>query len=136
MDSDAAASGNGLKFAARYHEDMTWRRMIRRAAVTLTISAIIVWFATGRAVYTRFPDARRAALAPLQEQDDRLWPGEKGDASAIAGEEFPNRFMLGLLPSGGGKYLISLLAIVVVLSIIWACTALRSPSRDPRLSGR
>lgn len=102
---------------------MNWRRRINHAAFALLLASLVVWLATGRAIYTRFPDARRAALEPLQQQDDKLWPGAgERDVEALAAtraNEFPNHFMLGLLPSGGGKYMLSIVAIAATAMGIW-----------------
>lgn len=113
---------------------MKWRRCINRAAFVLLLASLVVWLATGRAIYTRFPDARRAALEPLQKQDDKLWPtGTEPNAdsrAATRADEFPNRFMLGLLPSGGGRYLLSVgvlaLLCVVAATATWAWQSIHS----------
>lgn len=114
---------------------MKWRRRINRAAFALLLASLIVWLATGRAIYTRFPDARRAALEPLQQQDDNLWPGTgEREAAALAAtraEDFPNRFMLGLLPSGGGKYLLSVSSMVLVTSFAWLGCYVRQKVKCP-----
>lgn len=97
------------------------RSRINQTVCAVILAAVVVWLTTGRAVYTRFPDVRRTALAPLQLQDADLWPVEKGENSAKPSEEFPNRFMLGLLPSGGGRYALSVMTVaisVITLRII------------------
>lgn len=111
---------------------MSWRRIIHRAAAALVVAAVVVWFATGRASYTRFPDARRTALAPLQQQDENFWPGGIGESSASQTVEFPNRFMLGLLPSGGGRYLLS----VSILSAVSLCVFLLSRKSKVKVHGK
>ena len=120
---------------ARYDVQMKWRRRINRAAFALLLASLIVWLATGRAIYTRFPDARRAALEPLQQQDDNLWPvGAEPNAdsrAATRADEFPNRFMLGLLPSGGGRYWLSVSSMVLVTSFAWLGCYVRQKVKCP-----
>lgn len=113
--------GNVSNGSACYYLNMKCRRRINRAALGLLLASLVVWLATGRAIYTRFPDARRTALEPLQHQDGKLWPGTgERDVEALAAtraEEFPNRFMLGLLPSGGGKYLLSVGGVALIFGV-------------------
>lgn len=82
--------------------------------VAITMQALALWDATGRAAWTRFHDAERAA-AEAEAQSGSLADLFEGtgvhDDVGGALETLPNEFALGLLPSGADRHAISVLTL-------------------------
>ncbi|MBI1190581.1 MAG: hypothetical protein GC200_07900 [Tepidisphaera sp.] len=83
------------------------RLLIILATVAALTPTFMLWDATGRRTFTFFPSAD---LAALQHQDGSL-TGVFGRPNA--GPPINNTFGLGLLPSGSGEGLISVLIMGV-----------------------
>lgn len=110
----------------------------RTRLVILLMSAVVVaqvftvWAATGRAGYTRYFDPERAQR---EQQTDHLADlfentGLQEGMDKLA--DVPNRFMLGIAPSGSGKYAVSVVTLVspvVVMVMIVGAGLLRSRGR-------
>lgn len=109
-------------------------RAVRAIGLFLLIAAVFAWLLTGRAVYTRFPDARRRAVELVYREDERLWPQATPLGVTRVHDMFPNRFMLGLLPSGSGKYVLSLATVafsVIVILLVIRVADRRKPEHNP-----
>jgi len=82
--------------------------------VAIVLQTLVLWDATGRAAWTRFFDAERAA-AEAEAQSGSLADlfedtGVHDDAGGAL-EALPNAFALGLLPSGPDRHAISVLTL-------------------------
>ncbi len=73
--------------------------------------ALVLWNATGRAAWTRYYDADRAAREAEQESLADLFEGTGIHDAHGELEEIPNRFALGMLPSGADRHVVSVLTI-------------------------
>ncbi|MBL0921095.1 MAG: hypothetical protein IBJ10_03085 [Phycisphaerales bacterium] len=105
--------------------------------VGIAAQSVMLWNATGRAAWTRFYDAERAAeeaaaaggsLADLFEGT-----GIHDDAGG-APEALPNGFALGLLPSGPDHHAISVLTLAGpgALIVLWSFGGLLFGRRKAR----
>lgn len=90
------------------------RLLLRLAALACCLAvaalAFLLWDATGRAGYTRYPDPARAASdkkAAEQALGD-LFEGSGLNEGSGRLATIPNDFALGLAPSGPGKHAVSL----------------------------
>lgn len=93
------------------------RAIFRLLAVACCLAvaalAFLLWDATGRAGYTRYPDPARAASdkkAAEQSLGD-LFEGSGLNEGSGRLATIPNDFALGLAPSGPGKHAVSLATI-------------------------
>ena len=76
------------------------RRIISLACSFAVIGALLMlWSATGRAVYTQQYDAQRAAQEAASTNDLAAKFPDLAAPSGSSIEAVPNRFMFGLLPS-------------------------------------
>ncbi len=106
------------------------RTMLLRGAVLTCLAlvageAVWLWCATGRAVFTRYHDPEREKAESAGGLAE-LFEGTGLEEETGPLETVPNRFTLGLLPSGGDRHIISvatlsapLLLAVVLLTIEW-----------------
>jgi len=82
--------------------------------VAIVLQTLALWDATGRAAWTRFHDAERAA-AEAAAQGGSLADLFEGtgvhDDAGGALEALPNAFALGLLPSGPDRHAVSVLTL-------------------------
>lgn len=116
------------------------RKALLRGGVLVCLAmvagqAVWLWDSTGRAVFTRYHDPQRekresvGGLAELFE--DTGLEDETGPLETV-----PNRFTLGLLPSGGDHHMISVATLAAPLLLAAVLFALNGrPSRKRRSSG-
>jgi hypothetical protein len=100
--------------------------------------AFLLWSATGKAVFTRYhnPDRDQAATTPSDSARDLFeQTGLEDDTGPI--QELPNRFMLGLFPSGPDRHFVSLATLtaplLLALAILWLgpVVSRRKPAHHP-----
>ncbi|MFI4881376.1 MAG: hypothetical protein ACIAQU_02200 [Phycisphaerales bacterium JB064] len=95
----------------------SWPRLLLAAGVGLVIAPALVWVATGREGYTRWPDAKLAASDTGQSEEhlDLLEDiGLTTEEEVMAQPDIESRFALGLLPGGfTPKYLVSAAPLAV-----------------------
>lgn len=95
-----------------------WPRLLLAAGFGLMIAPVLVWVATGREGYTRWPDAKLAGsdAAPSEEDLDLLEDiGLTTEEETLARPGIESRFALGLLPGGlTPKHLISVASMATV----------------------
>lgn len=109
--------------------------------VAVAAQALVLWNATGRAAWTRYHDAARAAeeaaarggsLADLFEDT-----GVHDDAGG-APEALPNAFALGMLPSGPDRHAVSVLTLAGPGAVValWSLGGLAFGRRKPCCGAR
>ncbi|MBI4716486.1 MAG: hypothetical protein HY763_01660 [Planctomycetes bacterium] len=79
--------------------------------VAVVFQAILLWAVTGRAGFTRYYDPARAARERAAVGAADLFADTGLEETTGRFEQVPNEFRLGLLPSGGGKHLLSMLTL-------------------------
>ncbi|HSR53860.1 MAG TPA: hypothetical protein VLV83_23785 [Acidobacteriota bacterium] len=106
--------------------------------LAVSVAAITAWSATGRDWYTKFQvvEVREMAVDP----DDPFAGTGLYDGTTKTEVESRDEFRLGLLPAGGGKYLISVSTIVLppwaALVALWLLGLRRRQSRMPNQPSR
>ena len=112
------------------------RLLLRLLAVACCLAvaglAFLLWDATGRAGYTRYPDPARAAREKQGSEQGLgdLFEGSGLNDSAGKLATIPNDFALGVAPSGPGKHAVSFVTIAGP-ALAAACYILL-PARRPR----
>jgi hypothetical protein len=95
-----------------------WPRLLMVAGLGLVVAPVLVWAATGREGYTRWPDAKLAAsdVATPQEDADLFEDiGLATEDETHARPDIQSRFALGLLPGGlTPKHMISVASVATV----------------------
>lgn len=83
------------------------------ACFATAAEAYLLWSATGRAGFTRYHDAARAQREALARERSvgELFEGTGLEDKTGPMERVENKFALGLLPSGGGAHLVSLVTL-------------------------
>jgi len=93
-----------------------WRLAVIACCAVIIVMTLLLWSATGRAGFTKYHDAERAA------RDAKAAEGSLEDLFADTGiepiETIENRFALGLAPSGTGKHLVSVATIAAPAGVI------------------
>lgn len=116
------------------------RVLIRLIAAALgaavALQALALWNATGRAAWTRYHDAERAAAEAAASEGslaDLFEDTGVHDDAGGALEALPNAFALGLLPSGPDRHAISVLTLAGpgALIAMWSVGGLVFGRRKP-----
>ncbi len=93
-----------------------WRLVVLACCAVVIAMTLLLWSATGRAGFTMYHDAERAA------RDAEAAQGSLEDLFADTGIEpldtIENRFALGLAPSGAGRHLVSVATIAGPAGVI------------------
>jgi hypothetical protein len=95
-----------------------WPRLLLAAGLGLVFAPVLVWAATGREGYTRWPDAKLAAsdAATSREHADLFEDiGLTTEEETFARPDIQSRFALGLLPGGfTPRHLVSVASVATL----------------------
>lgn len=100
--------------------------MNRRLIVTTIVSIILivaalgVWAGTGFHAYTRYPSAELNTASPEGESLDNLFADTGLNEEHGEVQKVENKFALGLLPSGPGRDMFSVITLFAFAGIILA----------------
>lgn len=113
------------------------RLLLAAVVAAPAVLAFLLWDATGRAGWTRYRDADRAEreAAAAEESLADLFEDTGVNDELGALDTVPNEFALGMLPSGGGRHLVSL-ATIAVPSLLGAAWILLAPAVRRRREDR
>lgn len=90
------------------------RLVIVMCCLAVMAEAAVLWRATGAEGYTKYPKPAEAQSAETSDEDAGLSElfADTGLEDAHGElEELPNKFALGLAPSGADKHIVSLLTL-------------------------
>lgn len=106
-----SAAGDGAPTPSIWSGIARW--VVILACFGVAAEAYLLWSATGRAGFTRYHDADRAAreAAAKDKSLGDLFEGPGLEDTTGPMQSPPNGFALGLLPSGGGEHLVSLVTL-------------------------
>lgn len=109
--------------------------------LAIALQALMLWNATGGAMFTAYPTAARAQMQQWDAAAEAIFaagedPPAPGEAKPAPGADVTNNsFKFGMLPSGADKHAASVFTIAgpaLVMSAAFAVAAVRGLRRKPR----
>lgn len=108
------------------------RLVVVLGALLVIAQSLILWHATGRAGFTRyFDEAREAERAQREPSLADLFEGTGLHDERGVLEDLPNRFALGLLPSGPDHHAVSVFTLVAPATLALLAALLLRPRTKP-----